>query len=464
MMNIQEKIADPSLMASLSRHPEMELIRAYEGNSLAFFGLFPQNLHFLTPDGVVNYRLANKVAVVLGDPVCAPEAIEKVIESFLDFCARSHWRVAFYQASPAYLSAYHALGLHSFKMGEEAVLNPQTFTLHGSALANVRTSARRAERDGTSIQWFEGVPPTTVMQQLENVSLTWLERKAGKQSSETGFSTGRLDDVIAGATLAENIASLSPSAFPGNAPRFVTAVVTTSAGTACAFVTFTPIYAAPWGEGTCLETLGWGWSLDLMRRTPDAPPGVMELLLVRALERFRSSGAQVVNLGLVALADTCQEMTPGQRYLMSGVFLLILNVLLWCFPTTNALVLVIYNSFAYGGGGITSFFLNKYWTFRQRQRTTRKVVLRFAILLACEILYSNILVWLAGKMLHPLISNPILWGNASKLLAVAGSAILSYAGMRFWAFAGHSRDLPKQEAEPAPLAASKVPEAAQPRS
>ena len=91
-------------------------------------------------------------------------------------------------------------------------------------------------------------------------------------------------------------------------------------------------------------------------------------------------------------------------------------------------------------------------------------MLRFAILLACEILYSNILVWLAGKMLHPLISNPILWGNAAKLLAVAGSAILSYAGMRFWAFAGHSHDLPKQEVEPAPLAASKVPEAAQPRS
>ncbi len=145
--------------------------------------------------------------------------------------------------------------------------------------------------------------------------------------------------------------------------------------------------------------------------------------------------------------------------------LLILNVFLWCFPTTNSLVLGVYNSFAYAGGGITSFFLNKYWTFRQRQRTTGRVMLRFAILLVCEILYSNILVWLAGKMLHPLIFNPILWGNASKLLAVAGSAILSYAGMRFWAFASHSHDLPKQEeAGPASVAASRVPEAAQPRN
>ncbi len=322
MMNIQAKIVDTSLMKSLphSSYPEMELTRSYGGNSLAFFGLFPQNLHFLAPDGVVNYRLANKVAVVLGDPVCAPEASEKVLESFLNFCARSHWRVAFYQTSSAYLSAYHALGLHSFKMGEEALLNPQTFTLHGSALANVRTSARRAERDGVSIQWFEGVPPTVVMQQLEDVSRIWLEHKAGKQASETGFSTGRLDDVLEGAALAEDIANLSPSASRRKAPRLVTAVVTTHTGTACAFVTFTPIYAAPLGEGTRLEAQGWGWNLDLMRRTPDAPPGVMELVLVRALERFRSSGAQIVNLGLVALADTNQEMTPGQRYLISAIF------------------------------------------------------------------------------------------------------------------------------------------------
>src|SRR5437764_1520065 len=249
-------------------HPEEELIRDFGSNSLAFFGLAPVNSHFLTPDGtgLVNYRLVSNVAVVLGDPVCSPETGEQVTQSYLDFCARHHWRVAFYQASPAYLATYHALRLRAWKMGEEAILSPQTFTLQGSAMANVRTSARRAERDAVRISWYEGAPPAEVMQQLEQVSSAWLEYKAGKDAAETGFSTGRLDEVIESAERADAIAHLSVPFHnaPRVVPRFVTGVATTSAGTACAFVTFTPIYGGVTPQTTTAGNQssgqGWGWS------------------------------------------------------------------------------------------------------------------------------------------------------------------------------------------------------------
>ena len=65
------------------------------------------------------------------------------------------------------------------------------------------------------------------------------------------------------------------------------------------------------------EGQGWGWALDLMRRITRCTTGSMELVLVRAIERFRSCGAQVVSLGMVAMADTRQEMTPGRRRLIS---------------------------------------------------------------------------------------------------------------------------------------------------
>jgi len=304
-----------------------ELIRYYGSHTLAFFGLAQQNLHFLAPgeEGLVNYRLEGNVAVVLGDPVCAPEAFERVTRSFLDFCTLRNWRVAFYQTYPDHLSAYRALKLHAFKIGEEALIGPQTFTLNGSAIANVRISARRAEREEVVIHWYEGVLPVEVMNQLEHISNAWLEHKAGQQTSEMGFSMGRLEELPTTAERAEMLASIS---LPSNtshrvAPRVVTAVATTSSSKPCAFVTFIPVYgslthdAAPTGNQS--EGEGWGWTLDLMRRAPDAPPGVMELLLVRAIERFRLCGAHIVSLGMVAMADTREEMTPGQRQLATFV-------------------------------------------------------------------------------------------------------------------------------------------------
>ncbi len=296
-----------------ARYREEELTSAYGSHTLAFFGFALENLHFLTPDGkgLVNYRLTRNVAVVLGDPVCASEDIEHVIKSFLNFCTQNKWQVAFYQVYPQYRNAYRRLNLRAFKMGEEAMLNPQIFTLQGSALANIRTSCRRAEREGVTIQWYEGVPPIEVLHQLEQLNTTWLRNVAG--ADETGFSVGRFDEIVAFAERADMIAVHSGSAASPSQdaiPRFLTAVAYTSTGTACSFMTFTPVYCS---SAEPVQRREWGWTLDMMRRTSETPPGVVELLLVRALERFRSQGATVLSLGLVAWSDTQNEILPLQR-------------------------------------------------------------------------------------------------------------------------------------------------------
>jgi putative flippase GtrA len=125
---------------------------------------------------------------------------------------------------------------------------------------------------------------------------------------------------------------------------------------------------------------------------------------------------------------------------------LILNILLWRFPTTQVQLLVIYNSLAYIAGAASSFFLNKYWTFGHKQRPTSKEVGRFVISMFLELLSSNGLLWLIGNALHPLIANAMVWGNASKLLAVAANTVLSYLVMRFWIFASGPRHRPEQRA------------------
>src|SRR5207253_5504351 len=48
------------------------------------------------------------------------------------------------------------------------------------------------------------------------------------------------------------------------------------------------------------------------------------------------------------------------------VDVLILNLLLMSFPTTNTGLLLAYNSVAYASGAINSYVLNKHWTFHSR--------------------------------------------------------------------------------------------------
>ncbi|BCL78831.1 GtrA family protein [Ktedonobacteria bacterium brp13] len=118
----------------------------------------------------------------------------------------------------------------------------------------------------------------------------------------------------------------------------------------------------------------------------------------------------------------------------------ILNALLWRFPTHNVQLLVVENSVAYASGAVSSFFLNKYWTFQRKQRPTRREVGRFLLSVALEIVSSNGLLWCAAMALSPFLANVTVWGNASKLLAVAANAVLSYLIMRFWIFASGTQD------------------------
>jgi putative flippase GtrA len=143
--------------------------------------------------------------------------------------------------------------------------------------------------------------------------------------------------------------------------------------------------------------------------------------------------------------STCWQFV---RYCLVGgvntiIDVLVLNALLWRFPTHNVQILVVENSVAYASGAVSSFFLNKYWTFQRTQRPTGQEVGRFLFSVVLELVSSNGLLWLAGMALSPFIANVALWGNASKLLAVAANAVLSYLLMRFWIFASGTQDRPK---------------------
>ncbi len=141
---------------------------------------------------------------------------------------------------------------------------------------------------------------------------------------------------------------------------------------------------------------------------------------------------QMLRFALVGGLNTCID-------------LLILNCLLWLSPTTNTSVLLAYNMLAFSLGALNSFLLNKYWTFGQRQRTTRRELARFSLVTLAGIAWSSCVIWLASTALRTnawfaLHENALLWANASKVIAIASSALLSYLIMRLWVFVRSPRN------------------------
>ncbi len=159
-----------------------------------------------------------------------------------------------------------------------------------------------------------------------------------------------------------------------------------------------------------------------MRRSRNLDGGIANTVL-RVRARFICSR---LRFGLVGGLNTLVD-------------LLILNALLWLFPTTSTLMLLVYSSLAYSLGAVNSFLLNKYWTFASRQQVSRGELACFTLTTLCGIGWSSAILWLASTFLHPFLVNATVWANASKVVAIAGTALISYLGMRLWVFVSNAQ-------------------------
>lgn len=266
--------------AVLLRHaPEQrnvaDIVRQYGTNSISYFVLDAEKHSFFSASGtsVIRYVVRSHTAVVAGDPIGPEDELPALIEQFIAFCQEQDWSIVFWQVRAEYAPLYHAAGLHLLKIGEEAMIPTRSFTLKGGAMANVRTSAKRAEKEGMHILFYQGkVTDTEQLTQIEQISRTWLTSKGG---TEMRFSMGHFD--------------------PQGDKEQIYALSVDSLQRVHAFVSFVPIYARQ------------GWGLDLMRRSEHPAPGTMELILARSIAHLKGQGAEVVSLGLAPLSNVHQE-------------------------------------------------------------------------------------------------------------------------------------------------------------
>jgi phosphatidylglycerol lysyltransferase len=223
----------------------------------------------------VMYAVQGRTWVALGDPVGPCGCAAPLIRRFLERCDDFDGLPVFYQVGQHRLHQYADFGLTFVKLGEEARVTLDGFSLEGADRAKLRHAVRRLEREGAA---FRVVPPAEVqvlLPQLEAVSTEWLTSRA---AAEKGFSLGFFDrDYLA---------------------RFPCAVIEV-AGQVVAFANL-------WPGGTHDEL-----SIDLMRHRDTVPNGVMDALIANIMLWGRAQGYRQFVLGMAPLAGLeSSEVAP----------------------------------------------------------------------------------------------------------------------------------------------------------
>jgi lysylphosphatidylglycerol synthetase-like protein (DUF2156 family) len=251
---------------AVARH----ILEAHATTGLAYFHLLSDKHLFVAHDeeALLSYRVVGGTAVVLGEPIGAPDSAVVLVREFHQFCDLHGWRVAYHQVSPAGVRLLEAVGLKSIKIGEEAIVGVQTFSLDGSHFKRTRNKNRQLVKEGVVIEELSQPIDADTMAELREVSDLWL---ADGDHRERTFTLGWFDPAYL---------------------RDTTVLVARSAGGRIeAFVNLLPTFA------------GRDGNFDLMRRRPDAPNGIMDLVFVHLIERFKEAGMTGMTLGFAPLAN-----------------------------------------------------------------------------------------------------------------------------------------------------------------
>ncbi len=244
-----------------------DIVRRHGRGTLDYFALRDDKQFFFFRDSLVAYAVYGGVALVSPDPI-GPEAERvEVFSAFRTYAESRGWSVAITGAGAEWLSLYHAAGMHSIYIGDEAVVDVRRFSLEGGKMKGLRQAYNRVARHGYQVHFLDpaDVDPAQVAGVLELISM--LRRGEG----ERGFSMmlGRLFD-------------------PKDRGLLLT-LVTSPDGRPAAALQFVPSPAIQ------------GYSLDLMRRDPgDHPNGLIDFALVSTIFHLRDQGTQGLSLNFAA--------------------------------------------------------------------------------------------------------------------------------------------------------------------
>lgn len=220
--------------------------RFNSGDSLGYFAFRRDKSVIFSPDGraAVTYRVELGVCLASADPLGDLDAWDTAIGAWLDMAATYGWATAVMGASESGAAAYARHGLTALRLGDEAVLHRDDLHMSAPEFRGLRQAVARARRAGVTVRVRRHAELTAEeLRVVEEHADQWRDT-----TDERGFSMalGRLGD-------------------PGDGDCVLVEALV--GGEVVAELSF-----VPWGPD--------GLSLDLMRRSPAAPNGTVETMVV----------------------------------------------------------------------------------------------------------------------------------------------------------------------------------------
>jgi lysylphosphatidylglycerol synthetase-like protein (DUF2156 family) len=260
-----DEFSKAELVLGAAVDPRPEAILCLTGDHALMFS--PSGRSF------IGYAVYGSSMIALGGPTGAREERRALLSAFCDEAEKVGRTPVIYAAPVSLLPDLLDLGFKVEKIGENAVVSLEHFSLAGKARESIRYANRKlTQRDGAKFEMHLPPHSADLLAKLKPVSYAWL---ALHKTSEKRFSLGRFEaSLLDRCPVAE----------------------TTINGRTVAF-------------GTLLTTPDKTWAaLDLMRYDPAlSPPSTMDFLLSEMMLWAKEAGFAKVDLSMAPLSGLAEE-------------------------------------------------------------------------------------------------------------------------------------------------------------
>jgi lysylphosphatidylglycerol synthetase-like protein (DUF2156 family) len=253
-----------------------DIVRRHGTGTLDYFALRDDKQWFFHRDSLVAYAVFGGVCLVSPDPIGPFSERAHVWDAFRRYVDRHGWGLGVMGAGEEWLPTYQASGMRFVYIGDEAVVDPRTFSLEGGKMKGLRQAVNRVARFGYTVRFLD---PAHLDPQ-DAARMAELMAKSRRGDQERGFSMmlGRLFD-------------------PRDTDLLLTLVEGPN-GDPVAMCQFVPSPA-----------IG-GYSLDLMRRDPgEHPNGLLDFALCSTISHLKERGMRGVSLNFAAMRSILEGDT-----------------------------------------------------------------------------------------------------------------------------------------------------------